>query len=77
MNFKKIDQADLDFPRRELSNGGLGIIATLLVPQQIIFCVRLADRQSSCSLDRSGFSSLRVFHRWSRNCRSLSGLLAS
>ena len=31
MDHTKLDQADLDFPRRELSNGGLGIVVTLLV----------------------------------------------
>ena len=33
MNFTKIVKADLDSPRRdrELSNGGLGIVVTLLV----------------------------------------------
>ena len=37
MNFTKIVKADLDSPRRELSNGGLGIAVTLLVRWQIIF----------------------------------------
>ena len=31
MNFTKIVKADLDSPRRELSNGGLGIVVILLV----------------------------------------------
>ena len=31
MNFTKIVNADLDSPRRELSNGDLGIVVTLLV----------------------------------------------
>ena len=31
----KIVKADLDFPRRELSNGGLESVATLLVRWQI------------------------------------------
>ena len=40
ISFTKIYQADLDSPRRELSNGGLGIVVTLLVPRQIDFsCV--------------------------------------
>ena len=40
MNFTKIDQADLDSPRRELSNGGLGIVVTLTVFSGIDFlCV--------------------------------------
>ena len=29
MNFTKIVKADLDSPRQELSNGGLGIVVTL------------------------------------------------
>ena len=31
MDFTKIDKADLDSPRRELSNGGLKSVVTLLV----------------------------------------------
>ena len=31
MNFTEIAKADLDSPRRELSNSGLGIVVTLLV----------------------------------------------
>ena len=31
MNFTKIVKADFDSHRRELSNGGLGIVVTLLV----------------------------------------------
>ena len=49
INFTKIYQAYLDSPRRELSNSGFGIVGTLLVCQQINFCVRLADQQSSCT----------------------------
>ena len=37
MNFTKIVKADLDSPRRELSNGGLKSVVTLLVRWQIIF----------------------------------------
>ena len=37
MTFIKLDQADLDFLRRELSNGGLKIVVVLLVRWQIIF----------------------------------------
>ena len=36
MTFTKIDPADLDSPRRELSNGGLKSVVTLLVCWQII-----------------------------------------
>ena len=37
MNFTKIDPADLNFLRRELSNGGLGIVEALMVCWQSIF----------------------------------------
>ena len=37
INFTKTYQADLDFPRRELSDDGLEIVVTLLVRQQINF----------------------------------------
>ena len=40
INFTKIYQADLKSPRRELSNGGLGIVVALLVRQGIaLLCV--------------------------------------
>ena len=40
MNFTKIDLADLNCPREEFSNGGLGIVVALLVCLQIdILCV--------------------------------------
>ena len=35
MTFTKIDPADLDSPRRELSNGGLKSVVALLVRWQI------------------------------------------
>ena len=34
-----MDPADLNFPRREFSNGGLGIVVTLLVRRQSYFFV--------------------------------------
>ena len=37
MTFTKIDPADLDSPRRELSNSGPKSVVTLLVRWQIIF----------------------------------------
>ena len=37
MSFTKIDPADLDSPRRELSNGGLKSVVALLVRWQINF----------------------------------------
>ena len=37
MDHTKIYTEDLDFPRQELSNGGLGIVAALLVCRQINF----------------------------------------
>ena len=49
MNFTKIDKADFYSPRRELSNGGLGIVVALLVCWQIIFCRLIMDVQSRCT----------------------------
>ena len=37
MAHSKINEADLNFPRRELSDGGLGIVVALLVRQGIDF----------------------------------------
>ena len=37
MTFTKIDPADFDSPRQELSNGGLKSVVTLLVRWQIVF----------------------------------------
>ena len=37
MNFTKIVKAELDFPRRELSDGGLAIVVALTVFRQLIF----------------------------------------
>ena len=37
MDFTKIDKADLNSPRRELSNGGLKSVVTLLVCWKFIF----------------------------------------
>ena len=49
MAFTKIVPADLDSPRRELSNAGLGIVVALLVRQGNDFHVFLLGVQSSCS----------------------------
>ena len=45
MSFTKLDQAGLDSPRQEFSNGGLGIVVALLVCLGIDFfvCVLLID----------------------------------
>ena len=40
--------ADLNSPRQELSNGGLGIVVALLVCWQIDFCRIILEVQSSC-----------------------------
>ena len=49
MNFTKIVKADLDSPRRELSNGGLEIVAALTVfSGNYFFPVFLLGVQSSC-----------------------------
>ena len=49
MTFTKIYPADLDSPRRELSNGGLESVAILLARWQINFCRLVLDVQSSCN----------------------------
>ena len=48
MNCTKIDQTGLDSPRREFSNGGLGIVVALTVLGGIDFCRLVLDVQSSC-----------------------------
>ena len=50
IHFTKIDQADLDSPHRELSNGGLGIVVALTFFSGIIFCLLVLGVQSSCRL---------------------------
>ena len=57
MTFTKIDPADLDSPRRELSNGGLKSVIALLVRRQIIFSparigrpTRLFAKRGICTL---------------------------
>ena len=79
MTFTKTDQADLDFPRQELSNGGLKSVVTLLVCWQINFYVGSdADAQSSCrgsGLWRNNFMNmLRLFihHQFDDACIGLS-----
>ena len=47
MNQTKLNQADLESPCRELSNGGLGIVVALLVFRELIFRVRVLGIQSS------------------------------
>ena len=44
----KMYPEDLNSPRREFPNEGLGIVVTLLVRPGIIFCVFLIGAQSSC-----------------------------
>ena len=44
MTFIKLNQADLDSPRRELSNGGLKSVVTLLVCWQINFLLARNER---------------------------------
>ena len=53
MDHTNIFQADMDFSRLELSNGGLGIAVALLVfCQELMFSVLLLGVQSSCSVLR-------------------------
>ena len=49
MNFIEIVKVDLDSPRRELSNGGLGIVVALSIFRELIFRMRALGVQSSCS----------------------------
>ena len=50
--------ADLNSPRQELSNGGLGIVVALLVCWQLDFCRIILEVQSSCNdnFAKFGFS---------------------
>ena len=48
MEFTKPGQKHLDSPRRELSNGGLGIVVALLVRWEINVCMFILEIQSSC-----------------------------
>ena len=48
MTFTKLDQADLDFPCRELFNGGLGIVVALTGFSGIVLCVFILGGQYSC-----------------------------
>ena len=51
-NHTKMNPKDLDFPHRELSNGGLEIVVDLPAfwfVRGLIFCVFLLEVQSSCS----------------------------
>ena len=41
-------KAELGSPRRELSNGGLGIVVALLDCWQIFFVGLVVDAQSNC-----------------------------
>ena len=49
MYFTKIDKVDLNSPHRELSNGGLRIVVTLLVHRQNDFSC--ASRSSAIQLN--------------------------
>ena len=49
MTFTKMNKADLESPCRELSNGGLGIVAVLLVRWKIDFSC--ASRSSAIQLN--------------------------
>ena len=47
INFTQIVKTDLESSRQEFSNGGLGIVAALLVCSQIDFCRLILEVQSS------------------------------
>ena len=68
---EKIYPADLDSPRRELSNGGLKSVVTLLV-RWYFFCRLVLDVQSSCMQTKkkkraTGADTVGDFHRLSSN----------
>ena len=48
MDFTKLVKAALDSPRQELSGCGLGFVVALTVFQEIIFCVLVLEKRSSC-----------------------------
>ena len=56
MNFAKIVKSDLNSPRRELSDGGLGIFVAFMVFRQLMFCVFLLGVQSSCMVSSAVIS---------------------
>ena len=58
MDFTKIVKAELDSPRQELSNGGLGIVVALSVFSEIVFLCACTGVQSSCSLTPFALSTL-------------------
>ena len=43
-DYRKIDRADMNSPRQELSSGGLGIVVALLVRWQIDFLLARIGR---------------------------------
>ena len=49
MDFTKIVKTDLDPPRQELFNDGLGFIIALPVLWRLFFCVLVLEKQSSCN----------------------------
>ena len=55
MNFTKIEQADLDSTRRELSNGGLGIVVVLTVFSGIIFLSGLTSNPAGNMYSSGGY----------------------
>ena len=61
MDHTKIYQADLDFPRRELSVRGLGFVVALSVRSGINFRVRLLGEQSSSTYLFQFYCILPVF----------------
>ena len=53
MAHTKMYSKDLDSPRRELSNGGLGIVVALTAFRELIFRVFILGVQSSCTPEDS------------------------
>ena len=79
MNFTKTVNADLEFPRRELSNGCLGIVVALSVFPAIDF---LSAHSIGCpiqlyAIERYGWE-LSTLQRWDSNAQcwqSYAGLI--
>ena len=77
MSFTKLNQADLDFPCRELSNSGPGNAVALPFFQEVIFCVGALGVHFSCNVTFCRFvlilfsNTLDIVPRSLGRCKSL------
>ena len=60
ISFTEIDTAYLDSPRRELSNGGLGIVVALLVHWGVNFLCVSTGSQSNPTVKRNEYFALLI-----------------